>query len=385
MINKEDPSEWLAQIELTPASAPVIVRTLLSRVKSLDEYNEELRNENIVLREKIDTKAHQKEVEELRRQLRALGRLAKDFVLDQAMNDIVIAWSDKGFVFALELEQLKVGELILIPYSNKLSTQRIRLLSVSSDDDVLYLTNTGRVGIFEVQPLLNISRENRVWQKLPDLKLGEKEFIALMLPIGMLPFSESLITLSVMGYARGIHKLMINQFLQNAQFGTGVKDVRDVQAFACLIFDKKADVLIFTSQGNYLRFASASIGPPVVQALKTDFLDDVIGIVPSDPSRSQVLVIDANGQAARRSIGDFPTRTIGVKPQPAFSAEEIVAVQAVKETDQVVILAGEEQMHLSIIAAQQVPINNKARSLAQLPGLKDRVHDFVSVQSGKGQ
>jgi DNA gyrase/topoisomerase IV subunit A len=383
MINKEDPSEWLAQIELTPASAPVIVRTLVSRIKSLDETNEELRNENIALREKIDTKAYQKELEELKRQLRTFTRLVKYNAAAQGTKQVVLSWSEKGYVFALDAARITAGEPVYLPHSHRMDDQKIRLLGVSAVEDVLFLTNMGRAGIFEVETLMKAAGENLIWQKLPDLKLEEKEFIALMLPVGLLPLSESLVTLSVRGYARSIHRLVINQFLQNAQFGKGVTDARDVQVYACLVFDRQSDAILFTSRGNHLRFASETISPSPAQALKLELSEQAVGVVPDDPSRPQVLAIDRAGQAARRLSSDFSKRTIGVKPQPAFSAEQIVAVQPVDETGQVVILSGDELKGLTRISAAQVPLHNKTRPLAKLPGLSAPVLDFVCMRSGK--
>ena len=72
MINKRDPAEWLAQVEQSPDSAPYVVRILLARLQTLDEENERQRNTNLELRQKIDTKAHQVEVNELRRQIKAV-------------------------------------------------------------------------------------------------------------------------------------------------------------------------------------------------------------------------------------------------------------------------------------------------------------------------
>jgi DNA gyrase/topoisomerase IV subunit A len=383
MINKEDPSEWLAQIDLTPASAPIIVRTLVSRIKSLNEYNEELRNENISLREKIDTKAYQKEAQELKRQIRALGRLAKGCITHQEANNVIISWTNQGFVLVLEWDKTKAGESILVPLPDPRFSQVIRLLNVSAADEVLFLTNLGRIGTFEVQSLIKLKSENLVWHKLPGLILGDKEFISLLLPVGMLPISDSLITLSRGGYTRSINKLIINQFMQTGELGKGVKDERDVQAFACLVVDKQADVVLFTGNGHHLRFPAGSIGPGVIQALKLDSPDKVIGMISNDQFSSQVLVFDRNGKAARRSIDDFPERTIGVRSQPAFSAEEIVGVKLTNETDQVVILAGKEQLSLTMMEGKQVPLNDRARSLAQIPGLNDRVHDFVSIRSDK--
>src|SRR5688572_22268425 len=93
MINKRDPAEWLAQVEQAPDSAPYVVRILLARLQTLDEENERLRNTNLDLRQKIDTKAHQSEVSELKRELKALARVVRGEYTENLHQPIVLVWS----------------------------------------------------------------------------------------------------------------------------------------------------------------------------------------------------------------------------------------------------------------------------------------------------
>src|SRR6266511_5446528 len=97
MINPNDPAEWVEQVKSVPESAPRIVKTLVSRLKSLDDINEELRNEIIELKEKIDTDAHRREVSELQRQLRALARIVRAQENSQSPEKALLIWSDSGY------------------------------------------------------------------------------------------------------------------------------------------------------------------------------------------------------------------------------------------------------------------------------------------------
>src|SRR5436190_63075 len=108
MINKRDPAEWLAEVEHSPENAPYIMRVLMTRLKTLDDENERLRNANIDLKQKIDTKAHQIEVSELKRQIKALARLVEGGYHPAPITPILIVWSILGDLLAFDLRAHKL-------------------------------------------------------------------------------------------------------------------------------------------------------------------------------------------------------------------------------------------------------------------------------------
>src|SRR5690349_10219261 len=214
VINKRDPAEWLAQIEHQPDSAPYVVRMLLARLETLDQENERLRNNNIELRDKIDTKAHQTEVNELKRQMKALSRLA---IADAHRHDqrrALIVWSRRGDILTVDPSKHDPEQPILLPPTWKEDAQW-RLSACAPEDEMLVVTRSGQSTIFEVADLMRLSEGARDWHHIPGLRLTRDEFIAYMLPVGRLPLSEGIAAVSIKGSGRKLSRWALDTMLQS--------------------------------------------------------------------------------------------------------------------------------------------------------------------------
>jgi hypothetical protein len=380
MINEEDPKEWLAQIEQVPESAPDIARLLLTRLGRLEEESEALRDANSALRQKIDTQAHQKEVDELTRQIEALARLVRARSKKHAPPEALILWAANGHALALDLRLCELDESVLVKYAFRFPAGvTLHLLAAPLVEEILLLTNLGQAAVFKVEELARVTGEIANWHKIPDLRLGSGEFVALMTPIGGLPTGQGLVTASRDGQVRSILRWSVNRFLQERQFGRGVAEDRDVQHCAQVCFDQQADVLLFTNKGLFLRFPESSLTPSLSAGIKLDKGDYVVGMALSDRPEQEVLIVDAEGRGGRRALKSLPAKSLGTKPQPACIAEDVLGVRLVSEYEQVAVLM--QNGRLAVLDVDEVPLLSRAGRLSALPGVTHGVRAFTSFKS----
>ncbi len=378
MINPDDPKEWLAQIEAAPESAASIAKLLVERLARLEEANEELRNTNIDLRQKIDTKAHQKEVDELSRQIEALARLVKARAKGHAPAEALIAWASNGHALALELGG-QLDETSLQAYAFRFpASVRLHLLAAPVADEILFLTNLGQGTVGNIQDLLQITQDSARWHKIPGLNLIGGEFVSAAAPIGDLPLCHSLITASRAGYARSILRWSMDRLLQEAQFGKGIQHDWDAQVCAALCASPASNLILFTERGNYVRFPQNSLSVSLMQAIKLDEGEHIAALVMDDQAE-QVLLVDSEGKGIRRSIKSLPAKSLGTRPQPACSAGEPLGACPIDDYDRVVALM--KNGRLAIFDADQAPLANKARSLASLPAITHGVQAFTTARN----
>ncbi len=360
MVNPKDSVEWVAQAKAAPDFAWNIVKMLSSRLDRLHEKNEQLRNDNIDLKRKITTEAHQREVDELHRQMTAFIRITK---AERAgvREDALFLWSGDGRVMALDPDKLGAlnlfAQIFQIPQGVAL-----HLTACSIEEEILFLTNTGRGLTFTVRELaLNLGQ---VWRKIPDASLGRDEFVCVALPVARFPLSEALVTASRNGHARSNARWNVSRFFQNAQFGTGVRSGEDHQVGAALTMTEDAGVILFTEGGRFVRFPERDASPSLSLGIKLDPGDHVLTVLADDAD--EVLMVSSDGKAARRTVESFALGGMGTKPKAAARTGDLIGVDAVTPGDVAVFFLDDGRF--VTCPAADFPLMDRAGSLQDVPG-----------------
>jgi DNA gyrase/topoisomerase IV subunit A len=361
VINKRDPAEWLAQIEQQPDSALYVVRMLLARLQTLDQENERLRNNNIELRDKIDTKAHQTEVNELKRQMKALSRLV---VADSHRADqhrVLIVWSRRGDILTVDPSKHDQKHPIPLPPTYQEDAQW-RLSACVPQDEILVVTRSGQATIFVVADLLRLSEDARDWHLIPGLRLTRDEFIAYMLPVGRLPLSEGIAAVSIRGSGRKLSRWALDTMLQSGQFGRGVKEEWDWQAFGVMQMHRDISVLAITRTGAALRFPAESLGPGPASAVRVESGDEVVEVLTDDSQRRHMALIDASGRALRRPLMGLPPAPMGTKGKVLMTTDSLVGAALVDDDDALAVLIGDSTtLTIQRINALDIPLSDRAK------------------------
>lgn len=370
MINKRDPAEWQAQVEQSPESAPYVVRILLARLQTLDEENERLRNTNLELRHKIDTKAYQNEVNELKRELKAIARLVRGDFAGGLAQPILLVWSKMGDLLAVDLRKVKRGESVELPPSWQ-DESVWRLTATSAHDEILVVTKTGNSVVFAIEDLLKVSEKSKDWHQIPGLRLARDEFIAFITPIARLPLSDGLITIGAKGTGRKLSRWTLDSAMQSGQIGKGVRDENDWQAFGEMPLDAKANALVITRGGIAVRFPIEGLQPNANPAMKVEWDDAVIGVMLDDTARQQVVMIDTQGRGLRREIEGIAVANAGTKGKPIITTEGLAGVVLADEGDQIAMLmGGSTSLRVELVGVEGIPVADrvKAPSVAVVDG-----------------
>jgi DNA gyrase/topoisomerase IV subunit A len=361
VINKRDPAEWLAQIEQQPDSAPYVVRMLLARLQTLDQENERLRNNNIELRDKIDTRAHQTEVNELKRQMKALSRLVAVDAHRTDQQRVLIVWSRRGDILTVDPSKHDPKRPIPLPPTWQEDAQW-RLSACVPQDEILVVTRSGQSTIFEVADLLRLSEGARDWHHIPGLRLTRDEFVAYMLPIGRLPLSDGIAALSIKGSGRKLSRWALDTMLQSGQFGKGVIEEWDWQAFGVMQIHPNSNVLAITSNGAGLRFPAESLGPGPAAAIRLESGDEVVEALTDDLMIRQIALIDASGRALRRPLMGLPPASIGTKGKVFMTTDSLVGAALVDDDDTLALLiGGSTTLTIQCVEASDIPLSDRAK------------------------
>jgi len=377
MINPNDPAEWVEQVKSVPESAPRIVKTLVSRLKSLDDINEELRNEIIELKEKIDTDAHRREVSELQRQLRALARIVRAQENSQSPEKALLIWSDSGYFSLISSTQL-TQRRIQLPYPSFKS--KLRLMAIEIQESILYVTSTGKSYTFDVKDLPLASPQVFKWHFLPEINLSSNEYISFILPISRLPLSDSLVTLSEAGYVRSIMRLSLGRLLQDGQIGRGVKQNQDSPAFATLVSEKRSEIILFTNRGNYARFSISNLMPAPTLAMKLSRNEEIVTIMSCDKSDQEILFVDSHGKVLISQLGYFSPSGLGLKPKSAVNTDILVKVSPVVDSGTIFFLArGEDALTIDTQQLDNIPRGGRTKQMVSLSDIEGSVIDSVCL------
>jgi len=369
VINKRDPDEWLAQMEQEPDSAPYIVRMLLARLQTLDQENQRLRNENIELNHKINTKAHQTMIDELRRQLKALARIAQAGKQVSPPNTTLIVWSKRGDILTVDLRKQDLKKPIEFPPTGR-GDSEWNLTACAPEEELLVVTRSGNSTVFEAADLLQVSEASWQWHHIPDLKLTRDDFIAFIIPVAKLPLADGLITVTARGSARKLSRWSLDQIFQRGQFGKGVREENeswDWQAHGAMIISPKADVLLFSRQGNISRFPAEELQPSPTPAMRVQEGDEVVDVLTDDTEGRHVALFDAQGRALRRALSSIPVSSMGPRGKPLITTENLVSAALVDDMDRLAVLTGASTtLKLHSIDALDIPVADRAKPPAPL-------------------
>jgi DNA gyrase/topoisomerase IV subunit A len=334
---------------------------LLARLQTLDQENERLRNNNIELRDKIDTKAHQTEVNELKRQMKALSRLVAADSQGVDQPNVLIVWARRGDILTIDPSKHDPKHPIPLPPTWHEDAQW-RLSACAPQDEMLVVTRSGQSTIFEVADLVRLSEGAREWHHIPGLRLSRDEFIAYMLPIGRLPLSEGIAALSIKGSGRKLSRWALDTMLQSGQFGRGVKEEWDWQAFSAMQMHSDSNVLAITRSGVGLRFPADSLGPGPASAIRLESGDDVAEVLIDDQFGRQVALIDAYGRVLRRPLMGLPPASIGTKGKALMTTDSLVGASLVDDSDTLaVLIGGSTTLTIQRLDVSAIPLSDRAK------------------------
>ena len=198
------------------------------------------------------------------------------------------------------------------------------LLVASTHTTILCFTNLGKVYWLKVYQIPIAGRNSRGRPVVNLLPLGEGERISSILPVE--EYSEDKFVL--MATANGtVKKTSLSQYSRPRSVGLRAVDlVEGDHLVGTAIIDDSSDVMLFSSQGKAVRFASTDaramgrVSKGVRGMRLTDSHKVISMVIPEQ--NGFLLTVCENGYGKRTSVDEFPTKGRGGKGMIAIQASD---------------------------------------------------------------
>lgn len=379
--------EWMKEAEARPESAVTIVKLVANRLRELTERNEELLTENIALQNGTRVEEYQKRIAHLEYQLDLLKRR---FGTDEAMlaelpaasvetvTHSVLLYNSYGRMFRIEIDS-KTQVLGRILDETLQTSEQPRLLTVSSNEEVLMLFTSGRVSTCSVNNIPAVECGSAwTWNEaaLPD-EPRAGEFLACVMPISRLPLSEFFLQVSRRGCVKKTLASMAQSVLGNHYLGKGTLQKLD-QPFDVTLCVKKDRFAFVTIEGKLLGMDVNELSYSAEDRIKLTASDYVIAsFVPH--AEESMLFVTQTGKVIQRE-----TRSLELSKSPLAKGQALippsrleqgvrfVGAASVRDADQIAVLdsKGNIRLHIaeSITGAGSIEADGLILSISVIPG-----------------
>jgi hypothetical protein len=360
LITPEKIEAWKSQVEANPSSAPTMIEFIARRLTDLTRRNEELLAENIALRLEHKVEDYERRIANLEYQLDLLKRqlsgtetLPAIPVAGTAPSALpsLIFYQAGGQVLRLELDVsiLKSGvrlPSLSSPAPNPAQSELDalqpmilpRLLPAGSQEELLFIFDSGRVQALPVQSLPAASLDSLEWKDSFLVEPRGVEELVSALPIARMSLVELCIQASRRGCVKKLQESFFENCVRNGYVGTGVKLPTDKTCD--LVLCNRNDLLVLVSQHGSVRCLQAGQVPfTIEEALRLGPLDHLVSVF-KQAQKTALLFVTANGKALyRESSWLEPASSFKVQAQSILSSTrrdagaKIIGAAAVNEQD----------------------------------------------------
>ena len=384
LINQNKIDEWIHEVEERPASAALIIQYIANRLSELASREEELAAQNIELLSGRKVEEYESRITILEYQLELLKRqLGGETVLPTEMPATkpflelvnLLVYNPMGQVLRVELNPtgLTSGQKVArIISESPLGDIRPNLLVANSQEELLFLFDTGRTVALPVTNLPASSEESLDWQQAFIQEPRIKEELAAIHPIAKMSLYESCLQTSRRGFVKKIRTSFLASHITEKYIGTGVKLPADKTCG--LAFADMDDLFVMVSQEGYILSMRVDRLPVAIEeVIHLGITDHIVAgfIAGQKPS---LIFITQNGKAVHRDTSWLePASSFKTKGQPLLSKERreagirIVGAAPVDEADWGVILHNDGSLtahRLSeLLAIGSIPTGDQTNSI----------------------
>jgi DNA gyrase/topoisomerase IV subunit A len=306
--------EWLHEVEERPASAQTIIRQIASRLKDLEEQNEELLSENISLKTGEKVEAYERRIANLEYQLEMLKRQAgeaKVEIVSRAPS--LLIYDGQGRVFRLELETLTPGAVVANVLQGAGSVDDpIHLLVVDAQEELLFVFDSGRTVNMPVNELPFAGQNELDCEQAFLQEPQGLETLAMIVPISRMALFEYGVQTSRRGFVKKMGESFLESCIANRNVGSGVLAASDKTC--SLELCNGNDVLVLVSQNGYLLCIQVDqLSSTIRETMRLNVGDHIVSaFVPS--GEESILALTNNGKAFHRDM-DWLEPTSSLKTQ----------------------------------------------------------------------
>jgi len=384
LINQNKIDEWIREVEERPTSAALIIQYIANRLSELANREEELAAQNIELLSGRKVEEYESRIAKLEYQLNILKRqLGGEITIPAetpAMKPLVekvnlLVYNPLGQVLRVEINRadLASGQTVAqIIDETSLGDVRSNVLVTTSQEELLFLFDSGRTVALPVSHLPPSSAENMDWQQAFVQEPRIKEELAAVHPIAKMSLYEACIQTSRRGFVKKINTSFLALHITEKYIGTGVKLPADKTCG--LTFANKEDVFVMVSQEGYIFSMQVDRLPVAIEEVIHLGITDHIVAAFVAGQKPSMMFITQNGKAVNRDSGWLePAGSFKTKGQPLLSKERreagtrIIGAAAVDDADWGAFLHGDGTLTTyklsELLASGSVPAGNQRASI----------------------
>jgi DNA gyrase/topoisomerase IV subunit A len=361
--------EWIQEAEQRPESALLILRLIAGRLKELTERNEELLAENIALQDGSRVEEYKKRIAHLEYQLEMLkrrvdpdgGLLPETAGLSPATCSLLL-YHPHGRIVRLEPDASgpsaggRLGRITPEPVSVE---ELPRLLVVPSDEEVLLLFSSGRIGTCPVSDLPVLpSGADWTWEQaaLPD-EPHAGEQLACLMPLANLPLADFFLQTSRRGCVKKTMTSMAETVLSNHFLGRGANQKSD-QAFDVSLCRKNSRHALVTYEGRLIGLEVDQLSFATEERIRLEPHDHVVASF-AIAAEQTLFCLTQNGKAILRPAGSVEAAKTGatrgqalISPARIDQGVRFIGAAAIREGERLAVL--DAQGNLTIHPADEM-------------------------------
>lgn len=297
--------EWIKEAEARPASALTILRLVSNRMRELNERNEELLSENIALQDGSRVQEYQQRISHLEYQLEMLKRrVGSDFSALQptpveAEKACLLVYNVCGQILRLE-PQAGPGPLGRIRGELAFNGEWPRILSVSSQEELLLLFSSGRIATCSASQIAQQALGGGLaWDQaaLPE-EPHAGEQLACIMPLSGLPLSAYFLQTSRRGSVKKMMTSLAESVLSKRYLGKGTFQKAD-QAFEVCLCQKENRYALITYEGRLLGLDVDSLPYAAEERIRITASDYVVAAFVL-PAQAGLICLTQTGKVIHR-------------------------------------------------------------------------------------
>ena len=345
--------EWMKEAESRPESAVTIVRLIARRLQELTGRNEELLAENIALQNGTRVEEYQKRIAYLEYQLDMLKRrFGTDDVsfteipirTTETANSSLLIYNANGRIFRMDINP-DVQALGRIADEMLQNSEQPRLLLVPSNEEVLLLFTSGRVGTCAVStiPTVEVGGEWS-WDNaaLPD-EPRAGELLACITPLSHLSLSEFFLQVSRRGCVKKTMTSMAQSILGNHYLGKGAIQKSD-QPLDITLCQKKDAFAFVTFEGKLIGLDVDDLPYSTEERVRLTATDYVIASFVPHPDESMLFVTQTGKVIHREQNSLDLSKSSLAKGQPLIPPSRLeqgvrfIGAASVRDSDRIIVM-----------------------------------------------
>ncbi len=313
MFPPEKIEEWLKEVADRPSSAPIIIQFISNRLNDLSTWNEELRAENLKLRTGEQVAEYERQIAHLQYQLDLVKRqfggqlpdaeqLAEIAAVEKTVDLNLLIYSADGRLLCLSLDtgNLNDSQEICNLGGILLKEVKPRLAVVPSNEELLFLFDSGRIATLSVSELPDPSDESIDWETISiPVSPHAGDSLVCIAPISGLALADYFLQTSQRGFIKTIRMALAPSIMENQYIGQGAKISHDRPFNLALC--AKDERLVMVSKDGYLQYLPIDISPhAIVEAMRLKSTDRIAASFNLPPEKS-VLAMTQVGKAIHRT------------------------------------------------------------------------------------